>query len=485
MGFWFSLSRCITFVRYAVTFLKKVRRRAKDASTVKSKSSKLASKKSKEKANISTEISWKESQEAVNGSYEIAGVVDDTPNKAIKKNHKNSHVSMERDECGNVSSESRHLLGHNPECMTGLHRRKSRKIRLLSELLSNGNKETPSKKGSVRGRKRKSSGDEECRPSEMTNYASRILSTIGKTSENASKSCDSEDNTVSGAESRPIVESQSTDSGFDKDPIKGKQRNKRFQVVDERFPESSQKDTHDYTSPVHSSFDGKELVPCPLHIHRTEKELSLAKTRKRKAITDKKKSTVITFSNNVDDGNLVKLRKPDNFLQAGPRNIMPQSTRDFLNSNWLDNSCDKLLASDGHINKYTAQRDDRPVFPLPVQEKLRYKDDDRAMLKGIGTNYFRDFGSSFKSTSADGCLRTGVNVDFNNKRNGTRPFSLNDNQRQTCSTEVADGSCALQQVHHYHFYWVFFKDHYNCSFTVLLDQSTYQVIKFVAMFLRC
>ncbi|VVB17167.1 unnamed protein product [Arabis nemorensis] len=76
---------------------------------------------------------------------------------------------------------------------------------------------------------------------------------------------------------------------------------------------------------------------------------------------------------------------------------------------------------------------------------MRYKDDDRAMLNGIGINHFRDFGSSFKSTTADGFLRTGVHVDFSSKRNDIRPFSLNDNQRQTCSTEVADGSCALQQ----------------------------------------
>lgn len=473
----FSLSKIYNFLIIAATLLKKVRRRAKDASTVKSKSSKLpspeqASKRSREKANISMEISLKESQEAVNGSPEIAGVVDDTPKKLIKKNHSNSHVLMERDERDNVSSESRDLLGHNPECMTGLHRRKSRKVRLLSELLSNRSKETLSKRESVRGRKRKSSGEEECRPPETTNYASRILSTIGKTSENASKSCDSEGNTVSGAESKPSVESQSTDSGFDKDPIKGKQRNKRFQVVDERFPETSQKDTYDYASPVHSSFAGKEFVPCPLHIQRTEEELSLAKKRKRKATIDKKKSTVITFSNNVDDGNLMKLRKPDNFLQAGPRNIMPQSTRDFLNSNWLDSSFDKLSASDGHFNKYTPQRDDRPVFPLPLKEQSRYKQDDHAMLKGIGTNHFRDFGSSFKSTNADGCLRTGVNVDFSSKRNTTRPSSLNDNLRQTSSTEVADSSCALQKVQRYHFYR-FLRTVANCSFTFFLDQSLY------------
>ncbi|ESQ32115.1 hypothetical protein EUTSA_v10003568mg [Eutrema salsugineum] len=404
------------------TLLKKVRRGAKDASTLKSKNRKLASpeqisKRSREKTNLSREI-----METVTafGSSEIAGVVDDTPDKTIKRY---THVSTERGECDNVSPESRNLLG--------LHRRKTRKVRLLSELLSNGNKEALSKRESVRGRKRKYSGD----AAEMSNYASRILSTIGKTSENASKSCDSEDNTVSGADSRPIVENESTDSGFDREIIKGKKRNRKFQVVEDCFPETSQKDPYHYASNVQSSFAGKELVPCPLHTERTEKELSLAKKRKRKAMKDNKTSTVITFSNDMDD--VVKLRKPDNF----PRNTMPQSTRDFLNSKWLDSSLDKFLASDGHFNKYTPQLNDR----LPLQEEMHYKEGGREMLKGIGTNHFQNFGSSFKSTNADGCLRTGVNVNFSSNRDTIISSSLNDKIRHTSSTEVADTSCALQK----------------------------------------
>uniref|UniRef100_A0A1J3I0A1 Protein EMBRYONIC FLOWER 1 n=1 Tax=Noccaea caerulescens TaxID=107243 RepID=A0A1J3I0A1_NOCCA len=418
-----------------VKLLKKVRRRAKDASKVKSKSSKLvaspeqASKRSKEKA-----VNGGETMEAVTafGSFEVAGVVDDTPDKTIKKNDRYSH----RDECDNASPVSRNLLGHN-------NRRKTRKVRLLSELLSNRNEQTPSKKESVRGRKRKSCGDdEESRPpDEMTNYASRILSTIGKTSENASKSCDSEENTVSGAESRPSVEShQSTDSGFDKVPIKGKLRNRRFQVVEDRFQETSTKDPYDYASPVRSSFPAKDLVPCPLHSQRTEKDLSVAKKRKRKAKIDDKKSTIINFSNSMDDGkNLVKQRKPDTFPQACSRDTMPQSTRDFLNSRWLDCSFDKLSARDS-----LPQLGDRPVFSLPLQERMPYKDDHRAMLKGIGANHFRNFGSSFKSTNAgDGCLRSGVNVNFSsNGGNAIRSSSSNDKLRYT---EVADSSCALQK----------------------------------------
>ncbi|CAG7872156.1 unnamed protein product [Brassica rapa] len=389
----------------AATLLKKVRRRGKDASTNKSKGSKLATPKQVKKR-------YKESREAVNDgeafrSSDIAGVVDDTPDKATKKNVMSSHVWEERD--NNVSPQSRKL-------------RKTRKVRLLSELLSTKSKETPSKRESTRGRKRKSCGDrEDCTSAEMTNYASRILSTMGKTSENASKSCDS------GEETRPSVESQSTDSGFNKE---GKQRDSRLQVVE---ADTAQMNLYDYASPVRSSFPGKEMVPCPLHTQRTEKEDT---RRKRKAhITDYTKSTIITFSNNnMDDGNLVQPRRTDTL----PGTTMPQSTRDFLNSKWLDNSFDR--------DKYTPQFDDRPFFPLPLQDPMHYKDGDGAMLKGIGTNHFRNFGSSFNSTNADACLRTGVNVNFCSNIDTISSSSLlTDKLRHTSSTEVPYGSCSLQK----------------------------------------
>ncbi|CAF2014251.1 protein EMBRYONIC FLOWER 1 [Brassica napus] len=393
----------------AATLLKKVGRRGKDACTNNSKGSKLATPKQVKKRS-------KESREAVNGgeafrSSDIAGVVDDTPDKATKKNVMSSHhVLEERD--NNVSPQSRKL-------------RKTRKVRLLSELLSTKSKETPSKSESSRGRKRKSCGDhEDCTSAEMTNYASRILSTMGnKTSENASKSCDS------GEESRPSGESQSTDSGFNKE---GKQRDSRLQVVE---ADTAQVNPYDYASPVRSSFSGKEMVPCPLHTQRTERE---DKKRKRKApITDYTKSTIITFSNNnMDDGNLVQPRKPDTLC---PRTTMPQSTRDFLNSKWLDNSFDR--------DKYTPQFDDvRPFFPLPLHDPMHYKEGDGAMLKGIETNHFRNFGSSFNSTNADACLRTGVNVNFSSNIDTFSSSSLlTDKLRHTSSTEVPYGSCSLQK----------------------------------------
>ncbi|CAN8252304.1 unnamed protein product [Cochlearia groenlandica] len=419
------------------TLLKKVCGKAKDSSIFKRKSKKLAkpdnvNKRRKEKVNISMKISRKKSREAVNTSGEamtafrssdIAGVVDDTPEKTSKKSDRNSRVLSKRDGSDNNVSPG------STRSLLGMHRRKTRKVRLLSELLSDGNKRTPSKTESVRGRKRKYPENE----ATMTNYASRVLSTIGKTSEKPSKSCDSEENTVSAAESRPSDDSQSTDSGLDREPIKGKQRNRRFQVAEERFPETLQKNPYDY-----SSFAGKELVPCTLHTQRTEKEPGLVQKRKRKAMIDNKKSTVITFGNNMDDRDLTKPRKTDRFSEAGPRDTMPQSTRDLLNSKWLDRSLDKFLEPDGHFDKYTPQVDDRRVFPFSLQEKLHYKDDDLAIR---GTNYFRDFGSySTTPTNADGCLRGGVNVDFSSNRNTTRPSSMNDKLKHISFTEVGDSS---------------------------------------------
>ncbi|XP_010541262.1 PREDICTED: protein EMBRYONIC FLOWER 1-like [Tarenaya hassleriana] len=470
--------RCRTENRTA-TLLKKARRRSADAATVGRKSRKLANpeqaiKKSKEKVNASVDINRKENTEDTNGQFgealttfgssEIAGVVEDTP-KAIK-NHKGSRVLME-DECDNVSSESaimvKNLLDQNPDYMSGLQRRKARKVRLLSELLGKsstkngndvGNEESPSKKESVRGRKRKSSGDEEWRPPEMAtpenNYANRKLSTIGKNSENSSQSCDSEGNVLSALGSQPSVESQSTDSGFDKDPIKGKQKNRRFQVVDEHLPavsrENSQKSfqengesspncntgKNNFPTPVRSSFTGKESVPCPLRTQRTERKPSLVKKKSKKSTIDNNRSTMIGFGDSMTGANQIETRKPE-VLHIRDINAVSQTTRDVSNGKGPDLSLDKTLVSDGYVRKYIPQLDQRPVFSLPLQN-IHHRD-DHVRQKEAETNHFRDFPSPSKSNT-DGCGGTQVYIDLSCNSNSNRVPFLHENLRQTPSTEV-------------------------------------------------
>ncbi|EFH47738.1 predicted protein [Arabidopsis lyrata subsp. lyrata] len=422
----------------ATTFLKKVRPRPMDASTVRSKSRKLASpeqvgnKRSKEKVNKSSMdiSSWKDQKHNVDqavttfGSSEIAGVVEDTPPKATK-NHKGIRGLME---CDNGSSESINLA------MSGLQRRKSRKVRLLSELLGNTKtsggssirkEESALKKESVRGRKRKLLPE--------NNYVSRILSTMGATSENASKSCDSDQGN-----------SESTDSGFDRTPFKGKQRNRRFQVVDEFVPslpcETSQEgvmendaDPSKRSTPVHSLFTGKDLVPCPPSTQRTERKPSLAKKKTKKPVIDNGKSTVISFSTGID-GNQVK-------PQTGPSISTVSQTQDLLNEKRVGSLFDNRLASDGYFRKYITQPNDKPITSLHLQ------DNDYVRSRDAEPNCLRDFSSSSKSSSG-GWLRTGVDiVDFRNNNHNTNRSSFSNLKLRypPSSTEVADVSRVLQK----------------------------------------
>ncbi|KAG5408333.1 hypothetical protein IGI04_004652 [Brassica rapa subsp. trilocularis] len=344
----------------ATIFLKRGNNPSTDASTVKSKSRKLASQEHvrNKKAKVTDISSWKEKHnvggQAVTtfGSSDIAGVVDDTPPKAIKNHNKDS---LALTECDNGSSESINLA------MTGLQRRKTRKVRRLSELLdqpetkTSGGKEEPS--SSKRGRKRKVLPE--------NNYVSRKLITVGATSEN-----DSDQDY-----------STSSDSGFDRDLIKGKQKNRRFQVVDEFVPS---------VLPCETSQDLSKStalsVPCPLSTQRTEKKLSLSKKKKHKPVSDNEKSTLISFGS--------------------------QYTRDLLNDR---------LASEGYFRKPIPQLNVRPE-----NDHVRSRDVEEP-------NRLGEFGSSSKPYTG-GWLRTGVDANNNTDKLSFQNFNL----RGTTSSTGAD-----------------------------------------------
>ncbi|CAH8391437.1 unnamed protein product [Eruca vesicaria subsp. sativa] len=354
----------------ATTLVKKVHPPSMDdASTVRRKMRKLTSgqqvgnKRSKVSKSSTGTSSWKEKQQNVTtfASTEIAGVVDDTPPKAIK-NHKDDKVS----------SESLNL---------GFQRRKTRKVRLLSELIvdpetkasggSNNNvrqEESSSSKG--RGRKRKV-------PPE-NNYVSRKLSTAGATSDQG--------------------DSDSTDSGFD---IRGKKKNRRFQVVDEFVP--SQEGSHE-------NHAGPSKNALSTHVpRRTENKFKKKKTKP--VIMDKEKSSLISFS-------------------SGPSiNASSKSTQDPLNAKRVGSSLDERLAAEGYFRKpIPPQVNDRPVTSLHVPENVHVRP------RGAEANCLQECGSSSKSNTG-GWLRTVVDaVDF----------SLNNNNNNT-DKGLADLSSVLQK----------------------------------------
>ncbi|CAH8319738.1 unnamed protein product [Eruca vesicaria subsp. sativa] len=385
----------------ATTFLKRVN----------SKSRKLASQEHvrNKKAKVAGISSWKEKHnvggQAVTtfGSSEIAGVVEDTPPKSIKNHHKDSLVLME---CDNGPSESINLA------MTGLQRRKTRKVRRLSELLdqpetktSGGirKEESPSSK---RGRKRKVLLPE-------NNYVSRKLITVGTTSENnASKSCDSDQDY-----------STSTDSGFDRDLIKGKQKNRRFQVVDEFVPCETSQEGVGKSALSAPSLKEKYSVPCPLSAQRTEKKLSLTRKKKNKPISVNEKSTLISFGS--------------------------QYTRDLLNNEKRVGSL--FEASEGYFRK-----------PFPHQPSGRPVNNDHVKSRDVEANRLGEFGSSSKPNT-NGWLRTGVDaaVDFSSNNNTDRLSFQNFNLRNT--SEVADRSSLIQMDADRKGKTVMFQEHHHVA----------------------
>ncbi|XP_018471473.2 protein EMBRYONIC FLOWER 1 [Raphanus sativus] len=354
--------------------------------TVRNKAKKLASQEQgRNKRAKATDInSWKEKHnvgvQAVTtfGSSDIAGLVEDTPPKATK-NHRDSLVLTQ---CDNGSSESINLA------MTGLQRRKTRKVRRLSELLdqpetktsggtsdNNIRKEEPS--SSKRGRKRKVLPE--------NNYVSRKLITVGAASDQDY--------------------STSSDSGFERDLIKGKQKNRRFQVVDEFVPsvlpcETSQKIDADHLLSKSTALS----VPCPLSAQRTEKKLSLSRKKKHKPVSDTgKSSTLISFSSQYTDDR---------------------------------------LASEGYIRKRIPQvNDTRPVISLHVPEN-----NDHVRSRDAEANRLGEFGSSSKSNTG-GWLRPGVEnaVDFSRNNNLIDRSSV---LQKDASGADRKGKTVMFQEHH-------------------------------------
>ncbi|CAF1697058.1 unnamed protein product [Brassica napus] len=378
----------------ATTLVKKVHPPSMDASTVRNKIRKLASreqvgnKRSKVSKSSTDTSSWKEKQNVTTfASSEIAGVVEDTPPKAIKNRYKDDKVS----------SESINL---------GFQRRKTRKVRLLSELIvdpetkanggsNNIRQEESSSSSKARGRKRKV-------PPE-NNYVSRKLSKGGATSDQG--------------------DSDSADSGFDRDLIKGKKKNRRFQVVDEFVPSlPSQEGVHENDAAGSSKSalsKDKDSVP-----QRAEKKLK--KKKNKPVIKDNEKSSLISFSS---------------------INTISQSTRDLLNEERVGNSLDDRLAAEGYFRKPIPPQvnNDRPVTSLHVPENAHVRPRD------VEANSLQEFGSSSRPNTG-GWLRTGVDaVDFSTTNNNSTDKGFADLfsvLQKEASGADRKGKTVMVQEHH-------------------------------------
>ncbi|KAG2274131.1 hypothetical protein Bca52824_056686 [Brassica carinata] len=265
-----------------------------------------------------------------------------------------------------------------------------------------------------------------CRPGSTT--LSRNISTAGAASGNASKTVESAHGT------------ESTESEFDKDPIKGKKKNVRFQVEDEldTEPEPEVDDEKD-----------EDFYPWA------------KRTKKVKIAKKKRATTAINPSNKASSSVQPSLNETE---------TVPSPPRDQGTEERVGTSLDDELASDGYVRKTNAppvnerQENNRmrssyvPVFGNPSIPNT-----GRGLGTGPGAIYFGSGSSNNNNNQRSTFFYTscraakGTNFDAsvpNTSRLGTGPGAIyfgsgssnRTNQRNTSpSTQVAAQSTVPQK----------------------------------------
>nr|VDD34034.1 unnamed protein product [Brassica oleracea] len=225
-----------------------------------------------------------------------------------------------------------------------------------------------------------------CRPGSTT--LSRNISTSGAASGNASKTVESAHGT------------ESTESEFDKDPIKGKKKNVRFQVEDEldTEPEPEVDDEKD-----------EDFYPWA------------KRTKKVKIAKKKRATTAINPSNKASSSVQPSLNETE---------TVPSPPRDQGTEERVGTSLDDELASDGYVRKNNAP----PVNERQENNRMR-------------SSYVPVFGNPSIPNTGRG-LGTGPGAIYFGSGSSNRT-----NQRNTSpSTQVAAQSTVPQKVPTLHLY---------------------------------
>ncbi|KAK6273977.1 hypothetical protein POUND7_011060 [Theobroma cacao] len=425
------------------------------------------------------------------GSFGITSMVNRVP--AATKTHRAEHPSLELDDCDYASSESAEvLLGTTSG---SLHRRKNRKVRLLTELLGkNGDEKTdftstedspsnaipdasiavdsisaPQGQVSLQGnvtsslghsRKRKLPQDEEWRPAEMSspNNEHKNLRTFNRGAETANgiASSDSE-GTVNGSGSQTGAKSHLVNLKVDRSPIFGKKKNKMTQNFDEclslslsreNLQKERQKKTGDasksnatdivlYKSNAVST--GSGLDPFPESAQKAEKKSSLSKKKIKMHQDHDGHASPIPWNHGMFREGLTS-RKDVEIKQIGSIAVPLKVNQDASAEKGLHYSLNNCLPAKRYDGKYIAPiRDGLPSL-LPWQGGVLREDENGR--KDPKLDYVGD--SSFPSKSElDAYLWKEMHVDLNSNRTMYRIPFLNEKQKHSSHAEVR--SCSLIQ----------------------------------------
>lgn len=426
------------------------------------------------------------------GPSRVAGMVDEV--LAAAKDLAIEHPSPELDECDNAPSDSDETLSvhdlqdHHHDNSSGSHRRKTRKVRLLTELLAeNGDvkanltrtESSPSNSvpGSSAGidilsdpqglvaaqgnsiwpldqnKKRKFPHDEEPGPLEISspNNFHKKNSTCTESAETTGALASLDTKEDAGIDLQIGVNSHLNKFRFDRSPI-GKKKNKSL-VVDEflslapsigNMPEDKQDRTADANddSPSDSvllkstqtAFTSRGMYPFALPPQKSERNSSVCKKKSKPPQFDEWQAPVIPWSSGMlREG---PARRKDVEIKQMHSTISPfQSSQDAATGKGLQLSLNSCFTTQGYDSKYFSPIEHRQ-FPWRGSGSK----ENGVMGKDIQTNCVGDSDYRSKSESVS-FLRKGVHCDLS--RENYRMSFLNEKQKST--PQVDAGGRSLMQ----------------------------------------
>ena len=450
--------------------------------------------------NLSSVAEQDEESKIASGTSVLACLNDETGNGV--KGQTNGFGSQVLDNCYNASSESveilvgQNLQDHNNEKSSGLQRRKTRKVRLLTELLcDNGDAKTdhtntedpPSNavnnasagvgmvsaplgqvslpenctEGLGDNKKRKLPHDEELRSSELScqsNINKKVKSFKGG-GETANVITDSElkEDASAGFYLQTGTKSCWSDSRVDRNPVTGKKKNKKNQIIDaplslvpigENFLNQvpgvvgiSTKGTVDDSlslKEVKDAFSGRRMDKTPMESSRKERKSSLSKKKSNMPqIDDGQAPQFLGNSGLLKKGPTMRNEERK---QTGPVNVSFRHAEDVSAEIESHPSFSNYLVAQSYDKKYTPRVEEGLPSMLSWKEGTPV---DQIRRKNVETKYVSD--SSIPSEPAYSFFNKRVHGEFSGKL-ATYNFPIV-NEKQEHNTQVEEGcSSLLKQV---------------------------------------
>ncbi|KAG2691829.1 hypothetical protein I3760_08G024900 [Carya illinoinensis] len=431
----------------------------------------------------------------------LGSMVDEEPNAVnppTTGNHSDQDLDHDSDykDCESVEiMVGNDLLDHPSDKSCYLHRRKSRKVRLLTELLGeNGdaksdpietdnspfNKSRPDafggldtlyvtrgqvaiqenvKRDSSQTRKRKLLQDEEWKPPEMASRNNlKIKAKAWKRDAETTDAIVGNEfqDAIAGIDLKNDMKSHQNKGMNDRSPTTGKKKNKKIQVDDacfslapqplnvqkaiqEKIEILSKSNASDGTVSFrfdHNPFKGKRINPFHFPALRMERKRNMCQKRNKNLKAYGGQAALFPWTKEVLK-NYTITRKSVDIIQTGSATNSFQSAQDSSTGKGLCLSLDSFLDVQGHDKEFISQVEDgRPSF-LPWQEVNPKV--DQLMRENIEITNFGHPRVPSKSPPAPFSGKVVIDEVSNKKTTSRMPLP---NNIQNCLSQVEDRKCS-------------------------------------------